>query len=94
LYSPLTSPHQPDAGGSDEWLFGSLSAALRIVTDVETLPSRCSERRQSLAVDLEATTTFEIEMHHVANRSFIKARAAGRVAIGVDIAKNLIWWKL
>ena len=51
-------------------------------------------RRLHLAVEFEAVTILSRWGYRAADSSFMWAGAGVRVAMGLDIAKNPLWWRL
>ena len=83
-----------DAGGFSDGHVRSGAADVRVDAAVGFGLTLYPVRRLRLAVELDAVATFSFRGYRTADSSFISARAGGRVAMKLDIAKNLLGWRL
>jgi hypothetical protein len=87
---PIAATGSSDAGRFCDGHVRSGAADVRVDAAVGFGLTLYPVRRLHLAVELDAVATFSFGGYRTADSPFISARAGGRVAMKLDIAKNLL----
>jgi hypothetical protein len=87
-------PGSTDAGAVAGGRRDGMTAVSGIVAALDPGRASCSERRRPWSLGLEAEAALRFSVNHSAEGNFITGGLAGRTELALDIAKNLLWFRL